>query len=66
MLFKRRSKQLKEAQELIDDLSSMLAACQQAIEVCKNPSEYAELKRELVITYEERERQYNRLNQLSK
>ena len=55
---------IKEQQELIKDLSAIIVACNTAIEPCTNPNDYETLKRDLIISYEERERQYKILNQM--
>ena len=55
---------IKETQEIIKDLSAIITACNSTIQACTLQSDYDLLKKELVITYEERERQYNRLKDL--
>lgn len=55
---------IQEIQAIIKDLSEIIIACDTAIKACKTPREYNELKTELVITYEERERQYKKLEQM--
>jgi len=59
-----RKNKIEEQKELIKDLTAILIACNNAIQVCTNQHDYYSLKKELVITYEERERQYKRLNNM--
>jgi hypothetical protein len=61
-----RKNKIEEQKELIKDLSAIIVACNSAIQVCTNQHDYDSLKKELVITYEERERQYKRLDNMVK
>lgn len=58
---KRRKNKIEEQKELIADLSAILEACDKSIRACSDAASKEPLKRDLVITYEERERQYNKL-----
>ena len=58
------SEKIKEQKEIIADLSAIIAACQSTIESCTTQHDYDASVKELVITYEERERQYKRLETL--
>lgn len=60
----KRLSKIEETKEIIKDLSAIITACNSCIQACTNEHDYEQLKKELVITYEERERQYKRLDSL--
>jgi hypothetical protein len=55
---------IEEQKELIADLSDIINACISVIANTDNQVEYDFAKKDLVITYEERERQYTRLQNM--
>ena len=55
---------LQEQKELIKDLTAIMLACNNTLKLCDNIRDRALLRRELVITYEERERQYTKLDNM--
>lgn len=60
----RHKNKIEEQKDLIKDLSAILEACDKSIRACWNSEELDTLRRDLVITYEERERQYKKLEQM--
>jgi hypothetical protein len=60
----KRQNKVEAQKELIKDLSGILEACDRAIKACSDAADKARLTRDLVITYEERERQYNKLDNM--
>lgn len=60
----KRLSRIQGQQELIKDLSAIIVACNSALQDCRCSNDHESLKKELVITYEERERQYKRLQNM--
>jgi hypothetical protein len=58
------STKIKEQKELIADLSDIINACISVIANTGNQIDYEFAKKDLVITYEERERQYKHLENM--
>lgn len=59
-------KAIKQKNQLIQDLGLIINACNDALINCKDPIEYNSLKRDLIISYEERERLLKEITLLSK
>lgn len=55
---------IEEQRELIKDITAIIIACNNCLQTCTNQHDYELLKKELVISYEERERQYKRLDNM--
>jgi len=57
----RKANKIQEQKEILRDLTAILLACDSAIKACSDAVAKESLTRDLVITYEERERQFNKL-----
>jgi hypothetical protein len=61
-----KESKIDSQKELIADLSDIINACISVISSTDNQSDYEFAKKDLVITYEERERQYKKLENMVK
>jgi hypothetical protein len=59
-----KKNKIAEQRELIADLSSIINGCISVIANSGNSEDYELAKKELVISYEERERQYDKLENM--